>query len=144
MLMRESIVKSLIVAWLLAGCAGQMPKRELEGVAPVLGATSATGWLDSTGEWTLFPRPRPRPNGEPLHCVNVVNDTGQPRSKFDRFDGRRVRITGMVVRYDELSEGEAAADKYLNRRYWKDEKVFNACLSPLVMVAKSIEAAPRN
>jgi len=91
--------------------------------------------LNSTREHETF---NPFGKEEDQRCVPIVNDTGTPTEHYARFDGKRVIVTGFVIRYDDLPVGETVADEALTRRYYKGQQVHNFCLRELVFVARTI------
>lgn len=105
------------------------------------------GWFSARGEWAVYPTsgdfdsqgPLDKPHNQ--RCVSVVNATGSDRNDFATLDGKRVIVTGLVMDYDDLPLGSSTADQLTQKRYYKDEVVFDFCLRRTVFVANSIRLA---
>lgn len=101
-----------------------------------------SGWFSAKGEWTLFPdNPKdydPYLSNENMRCVSILNATGQQRSEFNRYSGKRVVIRGYSVAYDNLMDGDNPADKLLSKKYFGGDVVENFCLRQYVFAATNL------
>mgnify|MGYP007053803202 CR=1 FL=1 len=108
--------------------------------------THLRGWLSVRGEWTLFPMKgfgayAPFTVEDDSRCVSLVNNTGQKRTKYRHLEGAFVDVTGYVMRYDELDDGESVTDQLLSKKYFDDQVVENFCLRDFIFVVSGIELA---
>lgn len=107
--------------------------------------TEIEGWFSAKGEWILFPL-KNFEDYEPLNlsennkCVSLINATGSNHSQYQALEGKKVSVTGVVVRYEGLPIGVSVHDRLLSKRYYKDEPVENYCLRDLVFVVTSVRA----
>jgi hypothetical protein len=140
----RALAKSSLIALVIGTTAcASTPRREI-----ILnsGTERIEGWLDARGELLVFPdNPSheydPYSSDENLHCVTVVTDTPLNRSTAVALSGKKVRVRGSVIRYDELDKGDSSADKLLSKRYYKGTLVENSCLRPYIFVGRHIEAS---
>ena len=90
------------------------------------------GWFSDTVEWEIYPTPSvsthiPFHAKEDEKCISLVNRTGQKREKFKSLHGRRVRLTGKLVRYADLDHGDSAPDRLLSKRYYEGVQIQKPC-----------------
>ena len=143
----EILTQALIVLvfGLTSGTAAARPGERAVSVPITLDVNTVRldGWLsaravlmlNSTREYETF---NPFGKEEGQRCVPIVNDTGTPNEHYAHFDGKRVIVTGFVIRYRDLPVGNTVADEALTRRYYKGQQVHNFCLRQLVFVARTI------
>lgn len=124
----------------LMACSHPASLKIPDNFVAVEGSSMVTGWFSAGGEWALFDKGAFSGEEGANRCINVVNNTGKSRDYFSKFHGTAVTIRGMVVKYDSLPVGTGVAERALTRRYWKDQPVFNGCLSDNVVVATEIRA----
>ena len=132
-----------------AGCSSVPAGPAAPAAEIVLGknADRLEGWFSARGEWLVNPTSRDfdsyNPLDKPLNqrCVSVVNATGSDRSDFAALDGKCVVVTGFVMDYDDLPIGSSTADLLTQKRYYKDEVVFDFCLRRTVFIANSVRLA---
>jgi hypothetical protein len=135
------IPATLTLIAFLHACA-ETPRREI-----ILEPDTAQieGWFDARGELVVFPDKLnrvydPFSPDESRHCVTVVTESVDERNSALKLSGRRVRVWGRAVLYDELTPGTSVGDRLLSKLYYKDMVVENSCLRRFVFVAQRIEA----
>jgi hypothetical protein len=133
-----------LIALLACGAVAGAAQPRPVPIALAMQTTRLVGWLSARGTLMLnstrkYETFNPIGKEESLRCVSIVNDTGAPSQDYAGFDGKRVTITGFVVRYEDLPLGNAVADQLLSRRYYKAEPVHDFCNRELVFVARKIE-----
>jgi len=140
-----------LLSIVLASCA------TVDETYPTLMMTADTtelhGWMKTGGEWELHRSKKldsypvlSTVDGPPFVpidelCVTLVNDTGQDRCLFEKYQARRVVLSGIRVKYDDLKIGSSLADQLLSRAYYEQEPVFNFCLRDDIFVVRKIELA---
>lgn len=142
---RGWMAAGLLMALGAAGCATQAGPAPLTALGP--STVRIEGWLSARGELTVFPRRLsapydPFPEDERARCVSLIDGTGQGPAALGRLHGRRVAVTGTVVRWDSLTEGTEPHDRLLGKRYYGETEVPNFCLRPDVFLARTVEPAP--
>jgi hypothetical protein len=137
---KEKMIGLLTLAVLMATSAGctSTPVAEI-----VLDKNSVRleGWFHAHGEWIVSAtKDIEDPADKPLNqrCIALVNGTGSNRNDFAALDGKRVVVTGYVADYYDIPIGPSRVDQIIERRYYKDEAVFDTCRRQLVFIAKSI------
>ena len=143
------MMRTLTFALLAAASAGcsSVPAGAAAPAAEIVlekNAVRLEGWFTARGEWMVTPTSGDFDSYSPLdkpfnqRCVSVVNATGSDRNDFAALDGKRVVVTGFVMDYDDLPIGPSTADRLTQKRYYKDEVVFDFCLRRTVFVANSV------
>ncbi len=146
----QKVMRLLSLITVLAASAGCVSTQLTPAVAPpeiVLHKDSVRieGWFSARGEWMVSPGRGEFDSFNPLEkpmdqrCVSVVNATGSHRSNFAALDGKRVIVTGVVMDYYDLPLGPTYVDRLTQKRYYRGEVVFNACLRDAVFIASSIQ-----
>ena len=92
--------------------------------------------VNATRNYATF---NPFGKDEGQRCVSLVNDTGVRTDDYRGFDGKRVIVTGVAVRYDDIPVGETDVDQLFFFRYYHGQRVHNACNRQWVFVAHKIE-----
>lgn len=110
-----------------------------------LSTTRVEGWLASTGELTVFPRPLkaaydPYAEDDSAKCVSLIDATGQSGAALAKLNGKRVVVTGEAVEWDALTDGTAPGDRLLGKKYYEEQVVPNACLRSYVFLARTVVA----
>lgn len=135
----------------IAGCASAPPTTGNAPAEIVLEKNTVRleGWFSARGEWMVSPisggiedfNPLEKPPNQ--RCVSVVNDTGVHRSEFAALDGKRVIAIGFVMNYYDVPVGPSYVDRITEKRYYKDEVVFNSCLRDEVFIASHLHLSDR-
>lgn len=147
----KSPMMAIAFSFLLSSCAHYAQEEERHEDPNIVvddGTEEITGWFLASGEWTLFPggdfeRYYPYPDDNARRCVSLVNGTMHSRNAFAELDRRMVTVYGVSILYDHLPSSENAFDRFLERKHYNGEVVFNFCVRDYVFLVRSIEPHDR-
>ena len=148
--MSEASAAIALTVAVVAATVGYAAVRGEETIQPIdLDASTVRleRWFDqSTYEWALFPMKDfdsyvPFDRKESDKCVTLVDRTGLKRDELARLQGLRVVITGVAVRYRDLTDGTTAADRLLAKKYYEDVRVENFCYREYIFVVRGVKMA---
>jgi len=128
-------MKRIFIAFLAANFA------ILSGCTPILTANDGKyiGWLKYNGEFRLFKDPASlEQNLKYPACVSgVFPHNTNINLKF--YDRKKVEIIGSLLNYDSLPVEQGPLAKILPRKIAGGNVVPNFCMSPSIILAKSIK-----